>query len=98
MKLEDHLRASGGPRLMIPTAGVAQFIRDLAQMHGVSHTRTPTDQWAETVTRLAGDEVHSGPIQDLLIALKRAGKLSTDDMAALLINYLRECKQHVRSV
>ena len=77
---------------------IAQFIRDLAHVHGVSHTRTPTDRWAETVTRLAGDEVRSGPIQDLLIALKRAGKLSTDDMAALLVNYLRECKQDVRSV
>jgi len=56
------------------------------------------DQWAETVTRLAGDEVRSGPVQDMLIALKRAGKLSTGDMAALLVNYLRERKQGGRPV
>jgi len=87
-----------GVHLTIPTMGVAQFVRDLARKHHVSYMPTSMDQWAETVTRLAGDEVRSGPVQDLLIALKRAGKLSTGDMAALLVNYLRERKQGVRSV
>ncbi|AJK47364.1 hypothetical protein [Burkholderia plantarii] len=91
-------KSSRGVHPAIPTKGVAQFIHSLARRHRVHYTRTPTDQWAETVTRLAGDEVCSGPVEDLLIALKRAGKLSTHDMAALLINYLRERKQDVRSV
>jgi len=86
-----------GGRQTMPTTGVAQFVRELARKHQVHHTRTPSDQWAETVTRLAGDEVRSGPVQDLLVALKRAGKLSSDDMATLLVNYLRERKQGVRS-
>lgn len=85
-------------RMAIPTTGVAQFVRALARKHKVSYTRTAMDQLAETVTRLAGDEVRSGSVQDLLVALKRAGKLSVDDMAALLVNYLRERKQDVRSV
>lgn len=51
--------ASLGGRLTIPTTGVAQFVRDLARQFGVSYARTPSDQWAETVTRLAGDEVRS---------------------------------------
>ena len=43
-----------------------------------------------------GDEAaRSGPVQDLLVALKRAGKLSKADMACLLVNYLRERKQGV---
>lgn len=95
-KYPDERLSKG--RLAIPTTGVAQFVRDLARQFGVSYARTPSDQWAETVTRLAGDEVRSGPVQDLLVALKRAGKLSTDDMAALLVNYLRERKQGVRSI
>jgi len=82
----------------LPTVGVARFVRELARKHHISYTRTPLDPWAETVTRLAGDEAGHGPVQDLLVALKRAGKLSTDDMAALLVNYLRERKQDVRSV
>lgn len=84
--------------LAIPTTGVAQFVHALARRHHISYSPTSTDRWAEAVTRLAGDEVRSGPVQDLLVALKRAGKLSTDDMAALLVSYLRERKQGVRSV
>ncbi|GHU29075.1 hypothetical protein AGMMS50256_13080 [Betaproteobacteria bacterium] len=56
------------------------------------------DRWADTVTRLAGDEAHADNTQDLLAALKRSGKLSIDEMTLLMINYLREQKQSVRSV
>lgn len=79
-------------RLVIPTTGVAQFVCELARMHGVGYIPTPMDQWAQTVTWLGGDEIYSGPVQDLLVALKQAGKLSIDEMAALLVNYLREQK------
>lgn len=84
-------------RPAIPTSGVAKFVRDFARQLRVDYTPTFSDQWAETVTRLAGDEVRSGPVQDLLVALKRAGKLSSDEMAELLVNHLRERKQGVRS-
>lgn len=102
--VNDRTRADNGSRsareggMRIPTTGVADYIRRLAKRYGVSYTETPGDRWAETVTRLAGDEIQSGPIQDLLVALKRAGRLSSFDMAALLVNYLREQKQRVRSV
>lgn len=78
-----------------PTTDVATYVRALARRHQVHYVATSADQWAETVTRLAGDEVRSGPVQDLLVALKRAGKLSKTDMASLLVNYLRERKQGV---
>lgn len=78
-----------------PTTHVADYVRWLAGFHGVRYSPTAADHWAETVTRLSGDEVRSGPVQDLLVALKRAGKLSKDDMARLLVNYLRERKQGV---
>lgn len=78
-----------------PTTDVGNYVRWLAGFHKVRYEPTASDQWAETVTRLAGDEVRSGPVQDLLVALKRAGKLTKDDMARLLVNYLRERKQGV---
>jgi hypothetical protein len=78
-----------------PTSDVGDYVRRLASFHGVRYVPTAADRWAETVTRLAGDEVRSGPVQDLLVALKRAGKLTKDDMATLLVNYLRERKQGV---
>jgi hypothetical protein len=79
----------------LPTTGVGSYVQSLADVHGVRYEPTAADQWAETVTRLAGDDVRSGPVQDLLIALQRAGKLSKNDMASLLVNYLRERKQRV---
>jgi len=78
-----------------PTTDVGNYVSWLAGLHGVRYVPTAVDQWAETVTRLAGDEVRSGAVQDLLVALKRAGKLTKDDMARLLVNYLRERKQGV---
>jgi hypothetical protein len=78
-----------------PTTDVGSYVRGLAAFHGVRYVPMAADQWAETVTRLAGDDVRSGPVQDLLVALKRAGKLTKDDMASLLVNYLRERKQGV---
>jgi hypothetical protein len=100
--INDCTRAKVAPasdrRLVIPATNVAEFVRDLASRHQVSYSPTMSDQWAETVTRLAGDPVRTGPVQDLLIALQRAGKLSTAEMTTLLVNYLRERKQRVRSI
>jgi hypothetical protein len=67
----------------------------LLAFHQVLYAPTAADQWSETVTRPAGDEVRSGPLQDLLVTLKRAGELTKDDMAGLLVNHLRERKQGV---
>jgi hypothetical protein len=79
-------------RLVIPTTGVARFVCELECKRGVGYTPTPLDQWAQTVTRFGANEIYSGPVQDLLVALKRAGTLSADEMAALLVNCLREQK------
>lgn len=83
--------------LVIPTTGVARLVYELARKHGVGYIPTPMDQWAQTVTRLGGDEIYPGPVQDMLVALKRAGKLSADEMAALLVNYLREQRHRALS-
>ncbi len=77
---------------------VARFVQELARRYKVVYTPNAMDQWAETVTRLAGDDVRADSTEDLLIALKRAGKISTTDVAALTINHLRERKQRVRSL
>ncbi len=83
--------------LQIPSVGVSQFVERLARQHHVSYTRTAVDEWAETVTRLAGDDVRSDSTGDLLVALKRAHKLSDREMTALLISHQREIRR-VRSV
>lgn len=75
-----------GVKLRIPTEGIRAFVMKLAKKHHISFARTKMDDWADTVTRLAGDSVTA----DLLVALKRARKLSDRDMAMLLIKHERE--------
>jgi len=84
--------------LQIPTEGVSQFVVRLARKHHITYARTTGDEWAETVTRLAGDEVRSDDIANLLVALKRAHKLTDREMTSLLIHHQREQKRRVRSV
>lgn len=79
-----------GSALQIPTEGVSQFVASLARKHDISYQRTAGDEWAETVTRLSDDDVQSDETSNLLVALKRARKLTDREMTALLINHLRE--------
>jgi hypothetical protein len=78
------------PVLQIPTEGVNHFVASLARKHHISYQRTAGDEWAETVTRLSDDNVQSDETGNLLVALKRAGKLTDREMAALLVAHLRE--------
>ncbi|MFK8256959.1 hypothetical protein ACFL9S_04145 [Erwinia sp. AnSW2-5] len=80
---------------ILPTKDVARYVLELARYHNVSYSYNAMDQWANAVTRLAGDEVKHDGIEDLLVALKRAGKISKKDVAVLAVNYLRERKKSV---
>lgn len=71
-------------------SGIKQYITDLDKKHNITYSKTYGDEWAETVTRLSDDDVDADEIEDLVIALKRAGIISGKDMAELLVNYLRE--------
>ena len=74
----------------IPTAGLKDYIADLARQHGVSYIKTSTDVFAETITRLADDDITTDDTEDLLVALKRAHVIDAETMVALLGNYLEE--------
>jgi hypothetical protein len=83
-------------RLTLPDAHIGEFVADMARQHRIAYTRTFADAWGESVTRLSDDSVQTDEVEHLLIALKRAGKLSAADMVALLVAYLRERpKAHV---
>ncbi|MFV0447236.1 MAG: hypothetical protein ACK5MF_02025 [Vibrio sp.] len=82
----------------LPTQGVARYVAELARYYNVSYCYNAMDQWADAVTRLAGDEVVHNTVEDLLVALKRAGKITKQEVAMLSVNYLREQKQSVRSI
>lgn len=78
-----------------PTQGVARYVAELAHYYKISYCYNMMDQWADAVTRLAGDEVVHDTVEDLLVALKRAGKITKQEVAMLSVNYLREQKQSV---
>lgn len=67
----------------------AIYVRQLAKREGIVFAPTFADIWAQAVTKLAGDEIKSDKIDDLLVALTRAGKLSPRDMTKLVVAHHR---------
>lgn len=74
-------------------------ILDLAKHYNVRYHPTPADDVAMVATRLAGDDVAPDAIEDLVVAMKRAGVISGPQMVALLGRYLAgtSCEQLSRS-
>ena len=70
----------------------ANAIRRLAARHGVSYVRTQNDALAHHITRLSGDDVEFDEIEELLIALQKAGYVSRTELIRLQASYLREAK------
>lgn len=78
----------------IPTSGLMDYVKNLARAHGVVFTKTRGDAWAETVTRLSGDDVVTDEVEDIIVSLKRNHVIDAKTMVILLGNYLDE-RNHV---
>lgn len=74
----------------LPATGMAEYIAELAQQHGVVYIKTPTDELAGVFERLSDSEVEQDDTLDLLIALLRAGVIDKKDLGDLAHRYLRE--------
>jgi hypothetical protein len=70
----------------------AVHIQELAEQYHVTYKATPTDRLARHITRLAGDDVHLDAIEQMLIALQRAGRITRMQMVQLQAKYLREIR------
>lgn len=99
MKLKQHQPFAGGSAMLaadasgsfaIPESGLKDFVLALAVRYQIGVVKTYADQWAETVTRLADDEVHTDATEELVIALKKAHRIDNAQMVQMLANYLRE--------
>ena len=71
----------------------AQYVRNLARHEGVRFNPIYADHWARSVTNLAGDEVKSDSIDDLLVELTRLGKMTPKEMVALVIKHHNDLKR-----
>jgi hypothetical protein len=74
----------------------AIYVRQLAKREGVVFAPTFADIWAQAVTKPAGDENKSDKIDDLLVALTRAGKLSPREMTKLVVAHHRSLASKTR--
>jgi len=74
------------------STSIARFVNTLARLNRVTYRRTYMDCWAESVTRLAGDDPKSDTTENLLVALTREGKLAARDMVRLIAAHQRELK------
>lgn len=73
-----------------PVVAVADYVEELAREHGVRYRRSALDDFADTVTRLAGDDVVLDRIEELLVALSKAGAITGVERTKLHARYLRE--------
>lgn len=81
----------------LPTKGVQRFVKRFARTHGIQYARTGLDDYAEAVTRAAGDDVKLDVTGKLLVALKKSELINGRQLARLMTNHMREVKG-VRSV
>lgn len=81
----------------LPTKGVGRFVQRLAKIHGLAHVRSGVDDFAEAVTRTAGDDVVLDATGKLLAVLKKRQLVNGRQLARLMTNHMREV-QGVRSV
>jgi predicted LPLAT superfamily acyltransferase len=73
-------------------SSTAAIIRRMAEQHHVAYAQTEKDELARHMTRLAGDDVELDEVEQMLIALQRAGHLSRVELVRLQASYLREAK------
>lgn len=75
---------------MLPKNGVSAFVKRFAQTHNVIYKRSRFDDWSESVTRAAGDDVRLDQTEKLLVALKKRNLINGRQAARLLTNHIRE--------
>jgi len=62
----------------------------LAREHKVAYQPNATDDLADAMARLSGDDVQLDSTELLLLALERAGHLSTKEANRLHVAYMRQ--------
>ncbi len=71
------------------TSAAEHAIRTLAATHNVAYVETAADVFGRNVTRLSGDDVELDEPEQMLLALRRAGHITSAERARLHGAYLR---------
>jgi hypothetical protein len=84
---EDTMPA---PFPALTRTSTAAHIREMAARHHVKYEPTQSDLLANDITRLSGDTISLDEIEQMLIALQRAGHITRNELVHLQARYLRE--------
>ena len=74
----------------MPKIGVGPFIDRLAEAHGVRLEPSALNDFADALTRLAGDETVLDRTDRLLVELKKRDIINNQQLARLVTNYMAE--------
>ena len=69
--------------------GIAEWAQSTAAQRGVMVRRLPNDEFVKAVSRLSDGVVDLDPVEELLVALGRAGVISSYQSGLLQVQYLR---------
>ncbi len=68
---------------------IASWARQVAQQRGIRLRARPNDRFIKAVSRLSDGVVDLDPVEELLVALGRAGVISSYQRGLLQVHYLR---------
>jgi hypothetical protein len=71
------------------SVGIANWVRRMAEERGISPRRRPSDQFARAASRLSNAVTDLDPIEELLVALRRAQVITPFQRGLLQVHYLR---------
>jgi hypothetical protein len=72
---------------------IAKWVCEAAAERGVAVRRDALDVFADAVSRLSDAEVELDPVEELMIALRRAGVISPYQRGLLQVSYLRQLRR-----
>ena len=72
-----------------PSAAIAEWARSTARQRGITVRRMPNDRFVKAVSRLSDGVVDLDPVEELLVALGRAGVITSFQRGLLQVHYLR---------
>ena len=68
---------------------IASWTRQVAEERGIRLRPMPNDRFVKAVSRLSDGVVDLDPVEELLVALGRAGVISSYQRGLLQVHYLR---------
>lgn len=78
--------------IVIPEAGFKEFIINLAREHKVKFVSTELTRLADKISELSDSDVVLDDIENLVVALRKAGVITGHEMGLLIQGYYYEKK------